>query len=75
MKYHTIMFAAAVVCGGPACADGTGSVTKDEMADYHVECLETAFGDELTGEQKDQFVKECVQKKVAARNKASDKKS
>jgi hypothetical protein len=73
MKYQSIMLAGAFACSGLAGAAGdNSSVSKDEMADFHIECLEAAYGDELEGDQVDIYVKECVQQKLAKR-KGTDK--
>lgn len=66
MKYHSMMLAGAFAFSGLAAADNS-SVSKDEMADFHIECLEAAYGEELDGDQKDNYVKECVQQKLAKR--------
>lgn len=75
MKYQAVMMAAAMIFGGVAVASQSGSASSDEMADYKIECLEAAYGEELTGEQKDKFVEECMQKKLAARKAVTDKKT
>lgn len=73
MKYHSIMLASALAFSGLAgAANDDDAVSKDELSDYHVQCLEAAYGDELDGEQKDKFVQECIQQKLAKR-KAKDK--
>jgi len=72
MKYHSIMVAGALAFSGLAGAGNDSSVSKDELSDYHVQCLEAAFGDELDGDQKDVFVKDCIQQKLAKR-KVNDK--
>jgi hypothetical protein len=74
MKYHSIMLAGAVAFSGLAGAadDNKSAVSKDEMADIHIQCLDKAFGEELEGDQKDAFVKDCVQQTLAKR-KARDK--
>jgi hypothetical protein len=73
MKYQSMMFATALAISGLAGAADDSSVSKDEITDYQMECIEAAFADELTGDQKDAFVNDCVQKKLAAKAKAKDK--
>jgi hypothetical protein len=70
-----MMFATALAFSGLAGAADDSSVSKDEMTDYQMECIEAAFGEELKDDQKDVFVKECVQKKVASKGKPKDKNS
>ena len=73
MKYTSMMLASAFAFSGLAgAAADNSSVSKDEMADFHIECLEAAYGEELDGDQKDNYVKECVQQKLAKR-KVNDK--
>ena len=73
MKYQSLMFATALAFSGMANAtDNDNTVSRDEMTNYQVECLESALGEELDGNQKDAFVQECVQQKLA-KTKAKDK--
>ena len=76
MKYHSMMLAGALAFSGLAGAgeDNDNAISRDELSDYHVQCIEAAIGDELDGEQKDVFVKDCIQQKLAKR-KAKDKNS
>jgi hypothetical protein len=73
MNYHSMMFASALAFSGLAGAADAPSVSQEEMADYKIECLESAFSDELSGDQKDAYVKDCVQQKLAAKGKPKDK--
>jgi len=73
MKYYSMIFASTLALGGLAFADQDNSVTSGQLADEKIDCIETALSDELDGEQKDIFVQECVQQKMAKRSKANDK--
>lgn len=76
MKYHCILLAGTLALSGLAgAAEDDSSVSKDELSDYHVQCLEAAYGDGLDGDQKDAFVKDCIQQKLAVRKAAKDKNS
>jgi hypothetical protein len=74
MKYQSLMFATALAFSGLASAtEDDITVSSDEMTNYQVECLESALGEDLDGSQKDAFVQECVQQKLASKTKAKDK--
>jgi hypothetical protein len=74
MKYQSMIFATAIAFSGLASAADDGiTASKDEMTNYQVECIESAFNEELDGNQKDAFVQECVQQKLASKTKAKDK--
>jgi len=74
MKYQSLIFATALAFSGMASAtDDDNTVSRDEMTNYQVECLESALSEELDGNQKDAFVQECVQQKLAGKTKAKDK--
>jgi len=75
MKYYSMIFASTLALGGLAFADQDTSVSSAQLADEKIDCIETALSDELDGEQKDIFVEECVQQKIAKRSKANDKNS
>ena len=75
MKYYSMIFASTFALSGLAVANQDNSANSQQQADDKVECIETAIADELDGEQKDIFVEECVQQKVAKRSKANDKNS
>jgi len=75
MNYYSMIFASTFALSGLAVANQDNAVDSQQQADYKVECIETAFADELDGEQKDIFVQECVQQKIAKRTKANDKNS
>jgi hypothetical protein len=77
MMYHSMMFATALACSGLAGAADNTSVSQDEMTDYQVECIEAALAEEdkPQGAEKDAFIQECVQKKLAAKGKPKDKTS
>ena len=77
MKYQSMMFATAIAFSGLAGAADDNSVSKDEMTTYQVECLETALAeeDQPQGAERDAFVNECVQKKLASKSAPKDKNS
>ncbi len=77
MKYHSMMFATALAFSGLASAADNNSVSKDEMTDYQVECLEAALSeeDQPEGALRDAYIQECVQQKLASKAKAKDKSS
>jgi len=75
MKYYNMIFASTLALGGLAFADQDNSLTSGQLADEKIDCIETALSDELDGEQKDIFVQECMQQKMAKRSKANDKNS
>jgi len=75
MKYYSMIFASTFALSGLAVANQDNTANSQQQADDKVECIETAIADELDGEQKDLFVQECVQQKMAKRAKANDKNS
>ncbi|MGD8672982.1 MAG: hypothetical protein PVF07_08850 [Thiogranum sp.] len=75
MKYYSMIFASTFALSGLAVANQDNSANSQQQADDKVECIETAIADELDGEQKDIFVQECMQQKMAKRAKVNDKNS
>jgi hypothetical protein len=75
MKYYSMIFASTFALSGLAVANQDNSANSQQQADDKVECIETAIADELDGEQKDIFVQECMQQKMAKRAKVNDKSS
>jgi hypothetical protein len=75
MKYYSMIFASTFALSGLAVANQDNSANSQQQADDKVECIETAIADELDGEQKDIFVQECMQQKMAKRAKINDKNS
>jgi len=75
MTYYSMIFASTFALSGLAVANQDNTANSQQQADDKVECIETAIADELDGEQKDLFVQECVQQKMAKRAKANDKNS
>ena len=75
MKYQSMMFVVALVFSSltSAADNDNNTLNKDEMVDYQIECLESAFGAEIDDSQIDAFVRECTEQKLASKKNIKDK--
>lgn len=73
MKYPSIIFATALAFSGLASAADDNTMSESEMSDIKVECIQAALGEELSGDQKDAYIKECMAKKIPTKAQSKNK--
>jgi hypothetical protein len=78
MKYSSIVSGMILGLSGVvyAAQDDEGQYDADAASDDRVACIEVAIADEVEeGEQFDKFVEDCVQERIAQRQKSGQDKS
>lgn len=78
MKYSSLVLGLVLGLSGVVYAgqDEQGQYEADTASDDRVTCIEAAIADEVEeGEQFDSFVEDCVQEKMAQRQKPSQERS